>query len=279
MKNPRVAGGRGRLLHPARLSSTANWCYHQEPPGRHEHMASGVTCALCSKTFASKSTYGRHLDVKRGDASHPEPAVDELRRGVVRRAQEKAGPAKVDLGRAARSRASKTYNSKDTVKAANRARRRQRDVRLKAELAAHRWFVAQLGQSGGDGDAISSSGEVGVGPRENLGPGFGLLVALHVAPQKWPREVPSDPEFSYLLAKAPRPPSDILRSFEAWKKLPASEQLRHWRRDMERAVRAAAGEMCLADLALARETVALRLAQLEAEYLAQDMMDMLVSDD
>ncbi|OBA22099.1 hypothetical protein METBIDRAFT_146331 [Metschnikowia bicuspidata var. bicuspidata NRRL YB-4993] len=210
----------------------------QNQPTKHETGAIGATlspasfpCHFCGRAFSRKGTYGRHLDSKKGDAQHPAGQVEALRSGVVRRAARRAGEPVADekAGRAPKkvkrqkSQIAKVYNSKTAVKEKNRARRRARDLRLKAQLQAHEWYIGMLSgpqglAQGPAGRAENASLEAGKqahrsqglesGPErsqksgqksdaEIYGARYAYAVASNVPPSQWPQKngYPGDAEF------------------------------------------------------------------------------------
>ncbi|GEQ72794.1 hypothetical protein JCM33374_g6482 [Metschnikowia sp. JCM 33374] len=126
-----------------------------QPLAQDSHNSTGpFVCGFCGRNFSRKGTYGRHLDSKKGDIRHPADRIEELRGAVVRRAVRGAGPttakaamqkvAKTKSNQKTKSEISKKYNSKDAVKEKNKARRKERDLRIKAQLQASEWYVGTL---------------------------------------------------------------------------------------------------------------------------------------
>lgn len=222
-----------------------------------------VTCAFCGRDFSTKGTYGRHLDSKKGDLRHPHEEVEALRKHVVRRGERDQNGPEV---KKRRSEISKRYNEKLDVKERNRSRRRERDMQLKAKLAAYDWFMGLLPQ-----------------PSLELR-SFPYLVATLIPANSWPADgaLPSGPEFNLVLTKLTAidtSKSDRLYSlYGSWKLLPENEQRLMWERERSKALCENLKDTSLWEVANARKLVKNKQAELYDQYAQRDLFDMIASE-
>lgn len=178
-----------------------------------------MECRFCGNHFKTKSTYGRHLDSKKGDSQHPANEVEVIRKDVVRRG-EKRPPT--EESKARRLKASKTYNDKDSVKEKNKLRRKNRDEQIKAKLQAAEWYLHKI-----SGSTYSQVPKL-----------FPYLVASHVSLDQWPEydEVPGRAEFNHLLAKL-KEVDEIYESYRDWKQKDEDARKREWHSEAWRALK------------------------------------------
>lgn len=174
-----------------------------------------VECPFCRKKFASKSTYGRHLDSKRADSLHPAEEVDALRKNVVRRGERGSDEVRQEKQKIAKQKASRAYNLKDDVKERNKRRRKERDVRIKASLKAYAWYTSKLAKS------------------EMKEPvTFLEMVAVYLPVSQWPKpgEYPGESELQKLLATLVGKSSadGVFGAWDAWKRSEGDKE-KKWR--------------------------------------------------
>lgn len=220
-----------------------------------------IKCVFCDRSFSTKGTYGRHLDLKRGDALHPDADVEQLRKGVVRRG-EKDNEPKV---KKRKSEVSKRYNSKVDVKERNKLRRKERDLRIKARLNACEWYFDHI-----EPPVLELTS-------------FAYAVATQVPSSLWPETgVPLEREFNLTVGRLTAldtAKSDVLFNLYAqWKKLLAEEQKAQWAAESARALRTHLGGRSLYELANAKAIVDKKQQELYEEYTLSEMFDMIASD-
>lgn len=224
-----------------------------------------IKCQFCEKSFASKSTYGRHLDSKRADPLHPDSEVDAIRKNVVRRGENRQVSSDRQLvSKTTRQKVSRTYNSKQEVKEKNKRRRKERDVGIKAMLHAHNWYLSKL-----------ASGRIDE-PKT-----FIEMVALYIVPLKWPDlgKFPGEAEFQKLLATlvGKLAPHRVFASWEEWKKYDG-DKLGKWQHVSDKALRHALGESSLYEIVNCVDLVAKKQQENYDEYSQSDLYNMLVSE-
>lgn len=225
-----------------------------------------IECPFCKKAFASKSTYGRHLDLKRADKLHPAEEVDNLRKNVVRRGENR--PQSVDRAIAhknARLKASRTYNAKEDVRERNKRRRKDRDTSIKASLRASSWYLEKLGK----GRLPESRGFVG-------------MVLAYLPPLKWPEfgEFPGETEFQRVLASLGGflAGEDVFAAWQEWKTEKGDKQ-HLWQKEAYLALRQALLDTSLHQIVCGRDVVKTKQEELYQEYSESDILGMIISDE
>lgn len=186
-------------------------------------------CGFCGRQFSRKGTYGRHLDSKKGDSSHPAHEVEALRASVVRRGQKreevalekKSGPEKLDIGlmpknpgkvKKSKNEVSRMYNSKESVKEKNKLRRKERDLRIKARLGACDWYISTLTKGVAQDKSVAQNMDQKVEEKKEEnhkndaeidGAKYAFIVASHVPPSQWPilGEFPGENQFTTVVGK------------------------------------------------------------------------------
>ncbi|KAM9907138.1 hypothetical protein OXX79_001138 [Metschnikowia pulcherrima] len=271
-------------------------------------------CEFCGKQFSRKGTYGRHLDMKKGDPNHPLEAVAALRSGVVRRAYSAGAKTANDEYRVDKSKQtpqkhaqkktkkeiSRLYNSKETVKEKNKARRKQRDLRLKAQLMASEWYltsIAQQGQGQNQGQNQQASAEthleniVTANPNteaETCAAKYAFALASHVPLAMWPKndEFPTDDLLTVLIKKITETPSECLRGATLdqvfvwhahWAKLGPDQKKAHWNRNADLALRTYLQNTSLIQVGQGLEFVRAKQRQIHEQLVQGDMLDMIFS--
>ena len=267
-------------------------------------------CEFCEKQFSRKGTYGRHLDTKKGDPKHPLEAVAALRSGVVRRAYSAGAKAASDEYRVDKSKQtpqkdaqkktkreiSRLYNSKETVKEKNRARRKQRDLRLKAQLMASEWYLTLIAQQG-QGQNQQTSAETHLGNIVTANPNteaekcaakYAFALASHVPLAMWPKndEYPTDDLLTVLIKKITETPSECLRGATLdqvfvwhahWAKLGPDQKKAHWNRNADLALRTYLQDTSLIQVGQGLEFVRAKQRQIYEQLVQGDMLDMIFS--
>ena len=267
-------------------------------------------CEFCEKQFSRKGTYGRHLDTKKGDPKHPLEAVAALRSGVVRRAysagakaasdeyrvdKSKQTPQK-DAQKKTKSEISRLYNSKETVKEKNRTRRKQRDLRLKAQLMASEWYLALIAQQGQGQNQASAETHLDntVPPNPNTeaetcADKYAFALASHVPLAMWPKndEYPTDDLLTVLIKKITETPSECLRGATLdqvfvwhahWAKLGPDQKKAHWNRNADLALRTYLQDTSLIQVGQGLEFVRAKQRQIYEQLVQGDMLDMIFSE-
>lgn len=223
-----------------------------------------IECQFCKKTFASKSTYGRHLDSKRQDPLHPASEVDLIRKNVVRRGENsKLDPLRQLRAKSARKKASSIYNSKPDVKERNKRRRRERDVGIKAKLHAHTWYLGKLSYE-----------------KQIAAKTFLEMVALYLPPENWPAhgEIPGETEFLKIVGLVSGEVSGALfAAWDQWKKYEGNREEK-WRQESMKIMREVLGSTSLHEIGNCCQLVEKKLRELNDEYSNSDVLHMLVSE-
>lgn len=220
-------------------------------------------CRFCRKVFASKSTYGRHLDLKRADALHPAPEVDAIRGAVVRRGENRQlDETRLAQLKKGRQRASRAYNAKEDVRERNKQRRKQRDTRISASVRANEWFLTKL-----------SGGEIG-GCKT-----FTQMVAVHLPPTEWPEEgVPGETQLQKLLAtQLGENPDQVFAAWNKWKSADG-DKLAIWQQDSRNAAIGALKGTSVFELVNCRQVVEAKRREVYDQLSQPDLFDMIVTD-
>ncbi|KAJ8139904.1 hypothetical protein OY671_006897 [Metschnikowia pulcherrima] len=270
-------------------------------------------CEFCGKQFSRKGTYGRHLDTKKGDPNHPLEAVAALRSGVVRRAYSAGAKAASDEYRVdkskrtpqknaqkkSKSEISKLYNSKEIVKEKNKARRKQRDLRLKAQLMASEWYLSSIAQQGqgqnqGQNQASAETHLDNIAtPKsyteaETCAAKYAFALASHVPLAMWPKndENPTDDLLTVLIKKITETPSECLRGATLdqvfvwhahWAKLGPDQKKALWNRNADLALRTYLQNTSLIQVGQGLEFVRAKQRQIYEQLVQGDMSDMIFS--
>ncbi|KAM9922653.1 hypothetical protein OXX59_005677 [Metschnikowia pulcherrima] len=266
-------------------------------------------CEFCGKQFSRKGTYGRHLDTKKGDPKHPLEAVAALRSGVVRRAHSSGAKFASDEYRVDKSKQtpqknaqkkskreiSRLYNSKETVKEKNRARRKQRDLRLKAQLMASEWYLSSIAQQGqGQNQASAETPLDNIAtPKsyteaETCAAKYAFALASHVPLAMWPKndEYPTDDLLTVLIKKITETPSECLRGATLeqvfvwhahWAKLGPDQKKALWNRNADLALRTYLQDTSLIQVGQGLEFVRAKQRQIYEQLVQGDMSDMIFS--
>ena len=200
-----------------------------------------TTCGFCGATFASKGTYGRHLDSKRGDSKHPQVQIDQIRANVVRRGPNRL-KERVEKAKKSKSVLARAYNSKEAIREKNKLRRKERDMRIKARLNATDWLLS----------AIEGS--------TNTQSDFKKLLAM--------------------LSLAERPLQErLFLKYGEWKKM--EEKCKHelWQKDVDQALRNYMGQFSIWELSHASEVLLRKQAELYENYTQGEVLDWMVSEE
>lgn len=181
-------------------------------------------CRFCGRPFKTKSTLGRHLDQKSGDAQHPSEEVHEIREKVVRRGENRQEDAeRAEERKAKRQRVSQAYNEKDAVKERNKERRRNRDQRINAQLRASQWYLTKLDKTNEPLD---------IDTKEELR--FPLMVAKMLPPEQWPdnHRYPEQEHLNHLAGRSSDIDntllSNIFGDYEKWNVLSPEAKQSAW---------------------------------------------------
>lgn len=98
-------------------------------------------CVYCKKQFSHQGSYGRHLDLKKGDSLHPLDEINAFRSKVIRRGnssfkkQSKSKKPNIIL------------NDEIGKEEKNKIRRKLRDRRIKAKLFSIDWIINRFGHT------------------------------------------------------------------------------------------------------------------------------------
>ena len=233
-----------------------------------------------------------------------------MRSGVVRRAHSAEAKAASDEYRVDKSKQkpqkdaqkktkreiSRLYNSKETVKEKNRARRKQRDLRLKAQLMASEWYLTLIAQQG-QGQNQQTSAETHldniVPPNPNTeaekcAAKYAFALASHVPLAMWPKndEHPTDDLLTVLIKKITETPSECLRGATLeqvfvwhahWAKLGPDQKKALWNRNADLALRTYLQNTSLIQVGQGLEFVRAKQRQIYEQLVQGDMLDMIFS--
>lgn len=225
-----------------------------------------VDCRFCSRQFASKSTYGRHLDSKRADALHPADEVDALRKNVVRRGDVRVvDPTKQNEDRLAKKKAARIYNLKVDVKERNKRRRKERDVRIKATLDAYARYTSKLAE-----------GKVEE-PKTFL-----EMVAVYLPVNSWPKlgDFPGESELQKVLAVLVGKSSadGVFVAWDEWKR-DEGDKAKMWQEVSDKVLRQALGETSLHEIVHGEDLVKEMGKEGVESYSQGDIFELLMSGD
>lgn len=216
-------------------------------------------CRFCRKKFKSKSTLGRHLDLKKADELHPAEEVDAIRGSVVRRGENKQiDEEKQNHSRLLRQKASRAYNSKDSVKERNRVRRKLRDARISAAAQANKWYLDRL-----------SKGKLTEART------FPQLCAVYLAPLEW-LEVPGEAQLQKLLAKLGDKPDFVFGAWNEWKS--QGNQREIWLQESRDAMMKTLNEMSCHELRNCISVVEKKQGELYDKLSHPELYDMIDED-
>lgn len=202
-------------------------------------------CAFCKKHFSHQGSYGRHLDLKKGDELHPEEEVAKIRSKVIRR----NGPLDTERIAGQRSKkkiASKLYNKREDVRERNKYRRKLRDRDIKARLLAYDWFLGQLGSP----DPAVKTESVS----------FARLVCLHLPVQHWPLGAPPSLESFNILVKSlshdlPELLNQVNDAHSAWQNIAPEKQAEIWVLEQRNTLQETLGSLTLFGLQSRKDVI------------------------
>lgn len=240
-----------------------------------------TTCGFCGATFASKGTYGRHLDSKRGDSKHPQVQIDQIRANVVRRGPNRL-KERVEKAKQSKSILARAYNSKEAIREKNKLRRKERDMRIKARLNATDWLLSAIEGSTNTQSDFATQPKFSTQPQFSS---FSTAVAVLLSPRSWPvfGTVPGETEFKKLLAVlslAERPLQErLFLKYGEWKKM--EEKCKHelWQKDVDQALRNYMGQFSIWELSHASEVLLRKQAELYENYTQGEVLDWMVSEE
>lgn len=241
---------------------------HQRPvsPTMDTPLINAVECRFCSRKFASKSTYGRHLDSKRADALHPAEEVDALRKNVVRRGEPRVvDPTKQERDRLAKQEAARSYNLKVDVKERNKKRRKDRDVRIKSNLDAYACFLSKL-----------AKGNV----KEPTT--FLEMVAVYLPMSNWPKfgDFPAESELQKVLAVlvGRSAAESVFPAWADWKNFDG-DKVKMWQETSDKVLREALGETSVHEIVNCEAMVKEKCKVGVESYSQGDIFELLMSGD
>lgn len=218
-----------------------------------------IECRFCRKSFKSKSTLGRHLDLKKADELHPAEEVDAIRGNVVRRGENRhLDKEKQQHTRLLRQKASRAYNSKDSVKERNRARRKLRDARISAAAQANKWYLDRLSKG-----------------KQTEAKTFPQLCAVYLAPLEW-LEVPGETQLQKLLAKLGDKPDSVFGAWNEWKS--QENQREVWVQESRDAMMRTLNETSCYDIKNCVSAVEKRQGELYDKLSQPELYDMIAED-
>lgn len=235
-----------------------------EPPNH----SSGFTCKFCGLSLASKGTYGRHLDSRKGDAKHPQEEIEQMRANVIRRGKSRLKES-VEIAKQKKRQLAKAHYSKELVQEKNKLRRKERDTRIKARLKACEWFLEKLAGNAAPRELYTLSG----------------FVATFLPPKLWPQfgQVPEESEFKRVLAILSllenALSSKLFEAFATWKKLDETTKLDLWRRDLYAAAQAGMSEFSFHNLCNAPRLLEQKQNELYENYTQGEILELIASQD
>lgn len=193
-------------------------------------------CKFCKKQFSHQGSYGRHLDLKKGDKLHPTEEVAKIRNNVIRR-NGSLDTDRIEARKTKKKVASKIYNKRENVKEKNKIRRKLRDREIKAKLLTNEWFLDQLG-------SIST---------KHSQQSFAMWVCLYLPVANWPvASLPTTTEFNTLLSMLANNETNMIDevkgAFTLWQGYSPEKQRELWVNEQKTALEETLGNFTLIEL-------------------------------
>mmetsp|Transcript_3145 Transcript_3145/g.3747 ORF Transcript_3145/g.3747 Transcript_3145/m.3747 type:complete len:394 (+) Transcript_3145:20-1201(+) len=193
-------------------------------------------CKFCKKHFSHQGSYGRHLDLKKGDELHPMEEIAKIRSKVVRR-NGFLDNERLEARKSKKKVASRIYNKRENVKEKNKIRRKLRDRDIKAKLLTNEWFLNQLG--GGSTRLEQST--------------FAKLVCLYIPVNSWPLGSPPGKDiFENLIAVSANHSNALLEevkdSYSVWQGYSFEKRRDIWFSEQKQTLEETLGNFTLVDL-------------------------------
>lgn len=193
-------------------------------------------CKFCKKHFSHQGSYGRHLDLKKGDDLHPIEEIAKIRSKVVRR-NGFLDNERLEARKSKKKVASRIYNKRENVKEKNKIRRKLRDREIKAKLLTNEWYLNQLG---------SGSPKLGLST-------FAKLVCLYIPVKSWPFGSPPGEEmFENLIAVSANHSNTLLEevkdSYSVWQSYSFEKRRDLWFSEQKKTLEETLGNFTLIDL-------------------------------
>ena len=193
-------------------------------------------CKFCKKHFSHQGSYGRHLDLKKGDELHPVEEIAKIRSKVIRR-NGFLDNERIEARKSKKKVASRIYNKRENVKEKNKIRRKLRDREIKAKLLTNEWYLNQLGN----------------GSTNHGLPTFAKIVCLYLPVRNWPVDSPPAEEvFDELIAISANHSSTLLEeakdSYTIWQSYSLERRRDLWFAEQKKTLEETLGNFSLIDL-------------------------------
>ena len=193
-------------------------------------------CRFCKKHFSHQGSYGRHLDLKKGDELHPVEEIAKIRSKVIRR-NGFLDNERIEARKSKKKVASRIYNKRENVKEKNKIRRKLRDREIKAKLLTNEWYLNQLG---------NGSAKHGL-------PTFAKIVCLYLPVRSWPAgSPPAEGAFDDLISISANHSSMLLEevkdSYTIWQSYSVEKRRDLWFAEQKKTLEESLGNLSLIDL-------------------------------
>ena len=193
-------------------------------------------CKFCKKHFSHQGSYGRHLDLKKGDQLHPVEEIAKIRSKVIRR-NGFLDNERIEARKSKKKVASRIYNKRESVKEKNKIRRKLRDREIKAKLLTNEWYLNQLGN----------------GSMKHGLPTFAKIVCLYLPVRSWPvGSPPGDDVFDELIAISANHSSILLEevkdSYTIWQSYSFEKRRDLWFAEQKKTLEETLGNFSLIDV-------------------------------
>lgn len=222
------------------------------------------TCKYCGKHFSHKGSFGRHLDLKKGDSLHPLEQINVIRSTVARRGErnnkrhKKVPNSNITIKEKSKIMASSNIVS-ENIKEKNKIRRKLRDRHIKSKLMTSQWFIEQF------------VGKESVTEKSS----FARYVSLYLPVKLWPI-IPDSSSYDLVMSCMETRNLDkhkLETSFEEWKSLETTRREQIWKTESYNAISATIGNICLVDLHNVKEYIARKEKETFQDICTQDNLD------